>query len=354
MDSLAPIPTPPSQRWKEFRIQALPVVTFIAVLVCVIALWGKYVVPTSMVGQVELVQANVISSVPATVKEIKVKQFQHVKAGDEIAVLSALDTETVQASLRAAEGDLKLMRARMQLDIERNTQSYEQIRLEYMRERTDLAVERVRARLYELEANRQYLLLTNEPPYTSKTDYEAALLLAATAQTNVIEKEIYLKQKEEALPKLLPNTKADEAILEAIKGQEDLLRAEGSTISIKSPIDGVVSSVNVFAGSKIVQNLPLVTIVSTDPTRIIAYVRKPYGEIPKPGATVTIRRQSSRRETADGTVLDVSGHLAPISTSLVPMASGANTNELGMPFSVSIPAQLALLPGEAVDLILKK
>jgi multidrug resistance efflux pump len=355
MDSLAPIPTPPSQRWKEFRIQALPVVTFIAVLVCVIVLWRNYVVPTSMVGQVELVQANVISSVPATVKEIKVKQFQHVKAGDEIAVLSALDTETVQASLRAAEGDLKLMRARMQLDIERNTQSYEQTHLEYLREVSDVAVERIRADIYEAEANRQYKLLTNTPKaLTSQTDYDAALLLAASTRTNVLVKEAYLKQKAETLPKLQPSTKADEAILEAIKGQEDLLRAEGSTISIKAPIDGVVSSVNVFAGSKIVQNLPLVTIVSTEPTRIIAYVRKPYGEIPKPGQTVKIRRQSSRRETADGTVLDVSLHLAPISTSLVPMSTAANTNELGLPFSVSIPAQLALLPGEAVDLMLDK
>lgn len=354
MDPLAPIPTPPSQRWKEFRIQALPVVTFIAVLVCVVALWGKYVLPTNMVGQVELVQANVISAVPGTVKEIKVKQFQHVKAGDEIAVISAMDMETVQASLRAAEGDLKLMRARMQLDIERNTQSYEQTHLEYLREVSDVAVERVRAGLYEAEANRQYQLLTNEPALTSKTEYDAAVLLAASTRTNVLVKEAYLKQKEETLPKLQPNTKADDAILEAIKGQEDLLRAEGSTISIKAPIDGVVSSVNVFAGSKIVQNVPLVTISSIEPTRIIAYVRRPYGEIPKPGDTVKIRRQSSRRETADGTVLDVSGHLAPISTSLVPPVSGANTNELGLPFTVSIPAQLALLPGEAVDLILNK
>src|SRR5829696_2563683 len=182
MDSLAPIPTPPSQRWKEFRIQALPVVTFIAVLVCVVALWGKYVMPTNMVGQVELVQANVISSVPGTVKELKVKEFQRVKAGEEIAVISAMDTETLQASLRAAEVELKLMRARMQLDIERNTQSYEQTRLDYLRERSDLAVERVRARLYELEANRQYDLLTNEPALTSKTFYEAALLLAASTR----------------------------------------------------------------------------------------------------------------------------------------------------------------------------
>ena len=32
MESLPPIPTPPAERWREFRIQALPLMTFVAVL----------------------------------------------------------------------------------------------------------------------------------------------------------------------------------------------------------------------------------------------------------------------------------------------------------------------------------
>src|SRR6185436_6665330 len=100
MDPLAPIPTPPAQRWREFRIQALPVVTFLGVLACVVALWGKYVVPTNMVGEVETMQANVITAVPGTIKEVKVKRFQRVRAGEEIAVISTMDAETLQASLR--------------------------------------------------------------------------------------------------------------------------------------------------------------------------------------------------------------------------------------------------------------
>ena len=29
MDSLPPIPTPPAQRWREFRIQVLPILVFL-------------------------------------------------------------------------------------------------------------------------------------------------------------------------------------------------------------------------------------------------------------------------------------------------------------------------------------
>jgi len=38
--SLAPIPTPPAQRWREFRIQALPVITFLGPAIAYITTGG--------------------------------------------------------------------------------------------------------------------------------------------------------------------------------------------------------------------------------------------------------------------------------------------------------------------------
>src|SRR6185436_9795074 len=112
MDPLAPIPTPPAQRWREFRIQALPVLTFIAVLVCVVVMWDRYVVPANLIGEVESLRVNVISSVPGTLRELKVARFQHVSKGEEIAQISTMDPELFQAELRAIEAELKLLRAR--------------------------------------------------------------------------------------------------------------------------------------------------------------------------------------------------------------------------------------------------
>ena len=351
MEPLAPIPTPPAQRWREFRIQALPLLTFIAVLVCVVMLWQRYVVPTSIVGEVESTYAHVISSVPGTIKELKVQRFQRVKAGDEIAVISAMDAETLQAGLRAIEGDLKLMRARMQLDVERNLQSYESFRLDYLNERVDLNLERVRSRKYDDELARQHRLLTNDPPLVTQTEYDYWALLASTAKTNLIERENYLAEKGRILPTLAPATKADEAILEAIRAQEAALQAEGGMVTLRAPIDGMITAVAQHAGAKIVENIPIVTISATSSTRIVGYLRRPWSPIPKPGDIVQVRRQSFKREVAQGTVLEVSGQLEPIAFNLIPITTGG-TNELGLPFSISIPPELALLPGEPVDLIL--
>src|SRR5690349_15169011 len=106
MEPLAPIPTPPAQRWREFRIQALPVVTFLCLLVGVVLLWREYVMPANIIGEVEAVRANIISSVPGTIRELKVKRFDRVKAGEEIAQIATMDPELFQASLRAIEADL--------------------------------------------------------------------------------------------------------------------------------------------------------------------------------------------------------------------------------------------------------
>lgn len=354
MEPLAPIPTPPAQRWREFRIQALPILTFIAVLVCVVVLWNNYVIPTAIVGEVESTHVHVISAVPGTIKELKVQRFQRVKAGDEIAQISTMDAETLQAGLRAIEGDLKLLRARMQLDVERNLQSYESFRLDYLSERVDLNLERVRSRIYDAELARQEQLLTNTPnALVDRTTYDYWRLLAETAKTNIIERERYLTEKEKTLPQLAPATKADEAILEAIRTQEAALSAEGGMVTLRAPIDGMVTAVAQHVGSKIVGNSPIVTISATSSTRIVGYLRRPWSPVPKPGDTVQIRRQSFGREVAEGTVLEVSGQLEPIAFNLVPTTT-TGTNELGLPFSISIPPQLALIPGEPVDLILNK
>jgi multidrug resistance efflux pump len=351
MDPLPPIPTPPSQRWREFRIQALPVLTFIAVLVCVAVLWSNYVLPTNIVGEVESTHAVVISGTLGTLKEVLVQRFQRVKAGDEIARISTVGSDTLQTSLRVIEGDLKLLRARMQLDIERNVQSYQSYRMDYLKERADLALERVRSRIYDAEVIRQQKLLTNDPPLVDQTTADYWNLLAESSRTNLIVREKYLAEREQTLPLVAPSAKADDAILEAIKAQEEALQALSQTISIKAPIDGMVTLVSYHAGQKVVANTPLITISATTATRIVGYVRRPYDPIPKPGDSVQIRRQSFKREVAQGTVMEVSGQLEPIGFNLVP-GTTTGTNELGLPFSVSIPAELALIPGEPVDLIL--
>jgi multidrug resistance efflux pump len=361
MESLPPIPTPPAERWREFRIQALPLLTFVVVLLAVVLLWRQYVLPTNMIGEVESIRANVISSADGTLRELKVKRFQRVAAGEEIAIVSTMDANTLEASFRAVETEMKVLRQRMELDIKRNQQSYELARLEYLKERVELNLERVVAFFKRKEADRQHNLWTNVPPLTSESAYELALAEASSTATNILEREIYLVEKEKTLAKIAPDHSAstDSAITDSIKAAEEVLRSEGQIVSIKSPIDGMVSAVWRHQGEKIVANanVPIVTISSLQPSRIIGYVRKPFSEMPKQGDIVNIRRQSFKREAAQGVVLEVSGQVEPISGTLVPaqpMQVGTAVLEMGLPFAVSIPSEMTLIPGEAVDLFFTK
>ena len=357
MESLPPIPTPPAERWREFRIQVMPLMTFVVVLLGVVLLWKQYVVPSNIIGEVEAVRANVISSVDGTLKELKVKRFQRVAAGEEIAVVSTVDTATLEASFRQVETEMKVMRARMELDIKRNDQSYELARLELNKERVELNLVRVQAFYKRKEADRLFKLLNDNPPLASESEYELALAEAAAMSTNVVEGDIYLAEKEKTLPKLAPgpSSEADKVIADNIQAAEEVLRSQGQIISIKSPIDGMVSAVFRFQGEKIVANanVPIVTISALQPTRIIGYVRKPFSEVPKQGDMVTIRKLTGKREQAQGVVLEVSGQLEQITPTLIPVQPGVKI-EMGLPFSVSVPAEMTLIPGEPVDLIVAK
>ena len=292
-----------------------------------------------------------------TLKELKVKRFQRVAAGEEIAVVTSMDPDTLQSSLRAVEADMKVMRARMELDIKRNDQSYELARLEFLKERVELNLQRVNQRYYQYEADRLHQLLTNNPPLVDRTLYDKAVGLAAAAATNVIEGEIYLAEKEKTLPRLAPgpSADADKVIADNIAAAEEVLRSTGQTVSIKSPIDGMVSAVFRFQGEKIVANanVPIVTVSALQPTRIIGYVRKPFSDLPKQGDIVTIRKLSFKREQGQGIVTEVSGQLEQITPTLVPVQPGVKI-EMGIPFAVSVPAEMTLIPGEPVDLIVAK
>ena len=61
-DKLPPIPTPVSQRWREFRIQILPFIIFVLVLGGIVALWRSFVQPVGIVGFAETNAVNVVAA----------------------------------------------------------------------------------------------------------------------------------------------------------------------------------------------------------------------------------------------------------------------------------------------------
>ncbi len=116
MDPLPPIPTPPGQHWREFRIKVLPFLMFGCVVAGAAFIWRYLIMPTNLVGQVESITASVTTTAPGLLSELRVDRFSEVTNGQPIAVVLPFDPELTKASLAAIESDLNVTKGRMDLN----------------------------------------------------------------------------------------------------------------------------------------------------------------------------------------------------------------------------------------------
>src|ERR1051325_7697827 len=98
-DKLPPIPTPASQRWREFRIQILPFIVFVAIMSGIVYLWRAYVQPSGVIGSAETNMVSVTSLQDGLITDLYVERFQNVATGQVVAVVSATDPELLKAQI---------------------------------------------------------------------------------------------------------------------------------------------------------------------------------------------------------------------------------------------------------------
>ena len=123
-----------------------------------------------------------------------------------------------------------------------------------------------------------------------------------------------------------------------------------------APIDGAVTYLHAAIGDKVKAGLPVLTIGSTKPDRIVAFLRQPVAFEPVTGATVIVRARARHSQPGLAMVQRVGSQLMPIRTSLLPGTLGRHEvahYELGLPLIVSVPPDLKLYPGEVVDLTIQ-
>jgi multidrug resistance efflux pump len=347
MDDLKPIPTPAAQRWREFRIQALPILTFIGIIACIGLLWQRYVFPSNIIAQVEMETASVITTLPGRIEDIKVQRFQHVKEGQILAIVNVTDTNMLQASLRAVEADLFVMRQRIEEGYLRAGQTYERERLTYLEQLAQLQVDRVNAKLAEAEYQMEADLYAST--ISSSNNLNAAKYRWEAATTRVKEMENFLKEKQQVLPRLQSDmTNAVAAVDRATKAQQGVLSATTNLI-LRAPMDGIITGVSNHIGEFVMGGTPIITMSATEAEQIIAYMRPPLTQVPKAGDTLQIRRRTFKRQAAVATIREVGTQLEPIAPTLVPPSTAQV--ELGLPFAVNLPPNLGLVPGEIVDII---
>jgi multidrug resistance efflux pump len=358
MDSLPPIPTPLSQRWREFRIRVLPLLFFGGIAFTGTVLWKQVAVPPMMaVGYAETNVANVAAPLPGFVAQMTVRRFQQVKAGEQICQLVIKDPKILAAELAVVEAQIQLIRIGMApvLDIAGADLKYYQLRLELMKERAAQAADRVNLHQAQEDFKRA------EPLFQDKIITPAQFDLKKTAvdllETSIKERAKALERLDEdlknfVLPEGLQGGSLN-PIQASIAVQEMKLKeieAADSPRFLYSPIDGTVSFVHRRSGESVLAGEAVITISSVQSDQIVGYVRQPLVYSPKIGMAVHVRARTAHRETGEATITQIGPQMEAYSSAMLPFVS-TRPIEWGLPVLVSLPAGLKLTPGELVDII---
>jgi multidrug resistance efflux pump len=360
MASPAPIPIPWSQRWRDVRQRFIPAVLFIALLFALAQLWKKYASGATLVGQAEVVPANVSCYKPGMLAQLYVNRFQTVKAGDLVGQVLVTDPKILASSLAVIQAEIESLRV-SQTPVaaeQRLAMEYSEVRLHWMAQRAELGVAKADLLVAEADFHRTEELFKDK--IVSERAYDLAKAKRDSLRNKVDELAFSVEDQGRRVDLLQPTNTAqiskvsDQALQTAIAVEDSKLRlteAELSPITLHAPVDGMVDVIYHRVGEAVTVGEPIVGIAPSNAVRIIGYLRPPLLEEPKLGERVEVHTRGPQRQVGTAKIIEVGTQFEPRPPALQIPVRLANT-ELGLPLSISVPASLKIRPGELVDLTL--
>lgn len=357
----APVPIPWPRRLAALRVRFLPGVIFAAAVLALAFLWRGQVAPIVIPGQAEPVVSEVSCFKAGVLAELNVSRFQRVRRGDTLGKVMVADPRILASSLAVIQAEIDALRAsqRPVITQQRNAMDYQQLRLDWMRQRTQLAAARVSLGLAESEYQRMEQLFKEQ--IVSQRDCEQAKANRDRFDQEVTELSRLVEEGEHGFQQIQRTNVAPitpdspDPMTAAIAVQESKLRlteAELSPLLVKAPIDGVVSTIFHRAGEAVTPGQPILSLATLNPVRIVGYVRAPLVIEPKVGMSVEVRARGRSRQRAQATVTAVGSQLEPVPPTLLGPINFANIVQ-GLPIDISLPPDLRILPGEVVDIELR-
>ncbi len=355
-----PIPIPPKQRWHEFRVTYAPAVTFLILVAAICWVWLRHVQPGNILGEVEAVRANIISVVPGTLQELRVDLLGPVSNGQDLAVLVALDPDQLEAETVAAETELRVLQRRMDVDKTRNLDSYARLRVDWLIEKLNLDLARIRLQQASDEYDRIKKLFENQIVArgvgaggdigldVALRDRDALRSEVASRERTASDLEASVKLLEAAGAKSLD--RVDPVVEGAIAAQRERIERLRKPVVLRSSIDGFVSAIHHRPGERVAAGTPILVVSSRGSDQIVAWVRQPITSRPRVGDIVGVRGGAMGGRGFRATVVRVGTQLEPISPALLAANGGADRIEWGLPLIVRADEVRGLIPGEAVQL----
>ncbi|HJO10368.1 MAG TPA: hypothetical protein QGH16_10965, partial [Verrucomicrobiota bacterium] len=156
MSNKQPIPIPVEQKWQDFREVILPVIVFLLCIASVIVIWYNRVSPSSVVGEAR--SANIVLSSPRAglLTEVSVGRFDAVKKGAPIASIDySMDPDFADATVEWVRAQVDLLTLTIDpMQRARTDLSYNQLRLDWLNERTSVAALKIELQNSEKEFQR--------------------------------------------------------------------------------------------------------------------------------------------------------------------------------------------------------
>lgn len=378
MSDRPPIPTPLPEQWRRVRYQLVPVLTFIAIAVVGAWLWGRHRQIPQAIGEVEAVRLDLTSPAHGRLLHVGGSDdplFRDVAAGD---VLYRLDDEPVRAALDAViaersrlekelasieaqlrqewqlrQGERAAERRRLAMDVEQarldlldrqGQMQTEHVQLERLGER----FEAVR-QAYERGVETQFILTDLQ----LERDVSAERL--AGYETSVAEAQRRLdacRERLEACPEGQEDLELEPhlaPIREAIAVQEARMReldVQVRSLSVRSPLDGIVVAVYLRAGQPVRAGEAVLTLAASRGRYVLTYVRENQRAYPVAGAPVALALRSAPEVRVTGTIERVGPQVEPVP---LHQLRDPRMPEWGLPVRIALADGASLRPGELVD-----
>jgi multidrug resistance efflux pump len=356
-DCPAPIPIPFQRRWRDVRVRFFPLILLAAALAGTAVLWEKQGGAATFVGQAEPVLANVSSYKAGVIAALNVSRFQRVKAGDLLGQVTIAEPQMLTASLAVIQSEIDMLRADLKpvVSQQRTAIKYDQLRLNWMRRRAQLASAKVDLRVAQDDYRRMQALFKDK--VVSEQALEQAKGAQDRLQSETDELTKLASEAEESFHSMQLTNAPEVAkvsidpLSAAIGVQESKLRlteAEMAPIPLRASIDGMVTVIHHRSGEAVTAGEPILGIATLEAVRIVAYMRPPILGNPKPGMAVEIRTRGFPRQIGTARIVQVGTQFETVPTALLGPAKYANT-EMGLPVDLSVPPLLRVRPGELLD-----
>ena len=358
MSSKQPIPIPAAQRWQDFRQILLPLIVFSLCILGLGLLWWNKIAPSTVVGEAR--SDNIVISSPRAglLKEVHVGRFDEIKAGEPIAEVDySTDPNFVDAQVEWVRAQVDLLTLTIDpVQRARTTLDYNQLRLDWLNERTTLAALKIEFENSEREYQRVAKLFKDQ--LVSESVYNKAQTDRDSYKVRVEEKAGLVSSIEQSLREAQDNDPASQLDKVRIeKLDQSLARVEEllNPIILNSPIDGKIGSISKQSGESVGDGEIIATISSSKVKKVVGYFPQPINFEPKVGDEVEVRTRRLRgKQVIKAKVSKVSNRLEAVGSGI--LRDRAAYKKV-LPFTIDLKTAeandgkpISLHPGELVDI----